>query len=275
MDFTLNGKMVHAGTGGIEFDDSKPVIMFIHGASMDHTIWALQGRYFAHHGYSVLAIDLPGHGASEGPALESIEEMADWITSTINATGKRPVILVGHSMGAIIALETAAQNSEKITAIALAGIAVPMTVNPKLLNQTVNKPLEAINSIVGWAYSDRSQLGGTAVPGLWMLGGGRKLIERNALGQLHIDFKACDNYSHGLESAKNVKCPTLIIAGDDDKMTPAKASETLQRALTHSTIEVIRGGGHMMMIERPDQTLETLRNFIATSATLESLNETN
>ena len=261
--------MVHVGTGGIEFDDSKPVIMFIHGASMDHTIWALQGRYFAHHGYSILAVDLPGHGASDGPALESIEEMANWTASIINATVKRPVILVGHSMGAIVALETAAQNPGKITAMALAGIAVPMTVSPELLTQTVHKPPEAIDSILAWAYSGRSQLGGTAVPGLWMLGGGRKLIERNAPGQLHIDFKACDNYSHGLESAANVKCPTLIIAGDDDKMTPPKASETLRRALPHSRIEFIKGGGHMMMVECPDQTLETLKHFIATTVTLD------
>ena len=269
MDFTLNGKMVHAGTGGVEFDHSKPVIMFIHGASMDHTIWALQGRYFAHHGYSVLALDLPGHGASDGPPLESIEEMASWTASAIDATVERPVVLVGHSLGAIVALETAAQNPGKITAAVLAGIAIPMTVNPELLTQTIDNPIEAIDSIVAWAYSGRSQLGGTAVPGLWMLGGGRKLIERNAPGQLHADFKACDNYSHGLESAANVKCPTLIIAGDDDKMTPPRASKTLRDALTNSRIELVEGGGHMMMIERPDQTLETLKNFIATAATVE------
>ena len=269
MDFRLNGTTVHAGTGGVEFDSSKPVIMFIHGASMDHTIWVLQGRYFAHHGFSVLAVDLPGHGSSDGPPLESIEEMSNWIASTIDSTVKGPVILVGHSMGAIVALETAAQNPGKITAIALAGIAVPMTVNPQLLNQTVHKPLEAINSIVTWAYSGKSQLGGTAVPGLWMLGGGRKLIERNAHGQLHVDFKACHNYSHGLEAAANVKCPALIIAGDDDKMTPPKASENLRRILANSRMETIRDGGHMMMIERPDQTLETLKKFITIAAPLE------
>ena len=268
MDFMLNGKMVHAGTGGIEFDDSKPVIMFIHGASMDHTVWALQGRYFAHHGYSILAVDLPGHGTSEGPPLQSIEEMAEWTATTIDAISPTPVILVGHSMGAMVALETAAQNPVKIAAMALAGIAVPMSVNPHLLTQTAQEPPAAIDSIVAWAYSQRSQLGGTTVPGLWMLGGGRKLIERNASGQLYVDFKACDSYSRGLESAANVNCPTLIIAGNDDKMTPPKASEALRRALTYSRIEYIKGGGHMMMIERPDQTLDVLKDFLGTTDTL-------
>ena len=268
MDFSVDRKMVHAGTGGVEFDAAKPTIVFIHGASMDHTIWALQGRYLAHHGYSVLAIDLPGHGSSNGPALESIEQMSDWIASAIKATTTNPVTIVGHSMGAIVALETAAQNPEKIAAMALAGAAVPMNVHHNLLTQTRDEPSAAIDSILTWAYGRRAQIGGTRVPGLWMLGGGRRLIERNAGEQLHIDFKACSTYLKGRESASKVSCPTLIIVGNDDRMTPPKAANNLQQAIPHSQTVFIQGSGHMMMIEYPDQTLDVLRDFLQTTIPL-------
>ena len=262
MDFTVNGKTTHAGTGGVDFDAAIPTIVFIHGASMDHTIWALQGRYLAHHGYSVLAVDLPGHGKSSGPALESIEEMADWTASAIEAISSNPVALVGHSMGAIVALETTARNPETITAIALAGAAIPMNVHDDLLAQTRDEPSAAIESILNWAYSKRAQIGGMRVPGLWMLGGGRRLMERNSDGQLHVDFKACNNYLAGFESATKIKCPTLILVGSNDKMTTPKMANNLQQAIPHSNLVCIEDGGHMMMIEYPDETLDVLKDFL-------------
>ena len=262
MDFTVNGKTTHAGTGGVDFDAAIPTIVFIHGASMDHTIWALQGRYLAHHGYSVLAIDLPGHGKSSGPALESIEEMANWTALAIEAISSNPVVLVGHSMGAIVALETAARNPEKITAIALAGAAIPMNVHGDLLAQTRDEPLAAIESILNWAYSKRAQIGGMRVPGLWMLGGGRRLMERNSDGQLHVDFKACNNYLAGFESATKIKCPTLILVGSNDKMTSPKMANNLQQAIPHSNLVCIEDSGHMIMIEYPDETLDVLKDFL-------------
>jgi len=79
MEITVDAKRVFAATGGKPFDAGLPCVVFLHGAGMDHTVWALQTRYFAWHGYGVLAVDLPGHGKSEGPALKTIGEMADWV----------------------------------------------------------------------------------------------------------------------------------------------------------------------------------------------------
>ena len=105
MELTVNGKRVHAATGGRDFDPALPAVVFVHGAGMDHTVWALQARYFAHHGRAVLAVDLPGHGGSEGPSLDSIAAMGDWLAAVIEAAGSEQAALVGHSMGSLAALD--------------------------------------------------------------------------------------------------------------------------------------------------------------------------
>ena len=262
MNFSINNKTVCAGTGGIAFDPSRPTVILIHGAAMDHTVWALQSRYIAHHGYSVLALDLPGHGHSEGPVLSTIGEMSNWVESALAAVGISEAVLVGHSMGANIALEVAANNPSRIHKLVLAGAASPMQVNEKLLLQTREDPLVAVEKITSWAYGHRAHIGGTQTPGLWMLAGGRRLLQRNIEQELHNDFSACNNYTQGIESASKIKCPTLIIAGDDDRMTPARRAYSLQKAITNSRVEIIKDSGHMMMIECPDTTLALLFSFI-------------
>src|SRR4051794_25545044 len=107
MQLKVNGHDVFAGTGGKPFDPAQPAIVLLHCAGMDHTAWALHDRYFAHHGISVLAPDLPGLGRSTGAPLTSIADMADWTVALIAAAGAAKAKLVGHSMGSLIALETA------------------------------------------------------------------------------------------------------------------------------------------------------------------------
>ena len=100
MKLTVNGRAVFATTGGTDFDPARPAVVFLHGAGFDRTVWRLQTRWFAHHGRSVLAIDFPAHGWSEGPALDSIAAMADWTAALLDAAGLKQAALVGHSMGA-------------------------------------------------------------------------------------------------------------------------------------------------------------------------------
>ena len=88
MKLTVNGRAVSATTGGTDFDPAKPAVIFLHGAGFDRTAWRLQTRWFAHHGRSVLAVDFPAHGWSDGPALDSIAAMADWTAALID--GGRP-----------------------------------------------------------------------------------------------------------------------------------------------------------------------------------------
>src|ERR1700742_1766743 len=133
MLLNVNGTEIFAATGGRDFDPTLPAIMLLHGAGFDHTTWALHTRWFAHHGFAVLAPDLPGHGRSSGKPLATIADMADWTAALIDAAGAAQARLVGHSMGSLIALETAARHPAKVSALYLIGTAATMIVGPDLL----------------------------------------------------------------------------------------------------------------------------------------------
>ncbi len=262
MELEVDGKTAHAGTGGAAFDPALPCVAFIHGGGMDHTVWALQARYFAHHGRAVLAVDLPGHGHSEGPPLEDIPAMADWLARLLDAAGVAKAKVVGHSMGAITAIEMAARHPERTEALALLGATSAMPVNAALLDATRDDPALAIQFIVSWAYGAKAHLGGMRAPGLWMLAGGQRLLERGAAGMLFADFNACNAYQGGDQATAKVSCPTLILCGDRDRMTPARDGRALAGSIKESRLETIADGGHMMMIEEPDQTLDALKSFL-------------
>ena len=110
MEVQVDGRKVYCYTGGKAFDASLPAVVFIHGAEHDHSVWVLQSRYLAHHGRGVLAVDLPGHGRSAGPALASVEAIADWIPALLDASGAQRAALIGHSMGSLAALDCAARS---------------------------------------------------------------------------------------------------------------------------------------------------------------------
>lgn len=262
MDLDVAGKKVHATTGGVDFDASKPTIMFIHGAGMDHTVWALQTRYFAYNGWSVLAVDLPGHGKSDGPALGSIGEMADWVWQLADAAGAGKAALVGHSMGALASLQAAANEPKRTLKLALVGASPVMPVNDDLLTATRDDPDLANALIVSWAFGGRGQIGGMRAPGLWMTGGGLQLLARAADGVLHGDFSACNDYKDGMEAAAKVGCPVLIVSGSEDIMTPARAAKPMVDAIADARMTVVPDCGHMLMVEQPDRTLDALKSFL-------------
>src|SRR5208282_1701188 len=189
MELGRDGGTVFAATGGAAFEPKRPVVVFLHGAGMDHSVWTLQARYFAHHGRSVLALDLPGHGRSHGPQPASIEAYADWLAALIAAAGVERAALVGHSMGALITLETAARAPQRVRALALLGVAARMPVHPDLLAAADRGDPAAIELITAWAYGKPAHLGGHKAPGLWMLGGGRRLLERSRAGVLANDLR--------------------------------------------------------------------------------------
>src|SRR5690349_7556657 len=165
MELNVAGHRVFAATGGRDFDPGQPMVVMIHGAGMDHTVWSLQARYLAHHGRSVLAVDLPGHGRSGGTALASVEELADWVVALLDAVGVSRAALVGHSMGAITALEAASRHPDRVGALALLGVAEKMPVHPDLLAAAAANDYAAIAMVIGWGFG--TLRGGSAAPGMW------------------------------------------------------------------------------------------------------------
>nr|CBA28920.1 hypothetical protein Csp_A09550 [Curvibacter putative symbiont of Hydra magnipapillata] len=110
MQLLVNGANTYCYTGGKPFDAAKPTVVFIHGVLNDHSVWILQSRYLAHHGYNVLAVDLPGHCRSGGEAPETVEQAAAFIVAMLDAAGIAKAALVGHSWGSLIALEAASRD---------------------------------------------------------------------------------------------------------------------------------------------------------------------
>src|SRR5437763_12655639 len=259
MQLTVNGIDTFVATGGREFDKSQPTIVLLHGAGFDHSTWALHSRWFAHHGFGVLAPDLPGHGRSSGAPLPTIADMADWTAALLDAAGAAKAKLVGHSMGSLIALETAARHPAKVSALGLIGTAAVMTVGPDLLKAAEANDRAAIDMVSIWSLGFHAELGGSLAPGLWMHSGAQRVLESCRPGVLFTDLSACNDYRDALAAAANVKAPTTIVLGERDMMTPAKAGKSLAAALPNSRVVVLPGAGHLMMVERPDELLAALR----------------
>ena len=260
MNLPINVINAFVATGGREFDPSLPAVVLIHGAGFDHSAWALHSRWFAHHGFSVLVPDLPGHGRSAGPALATIVAMADWISDMLDSAGHvAKAHLIGHSMGSLIALETAARHPEKVSALSLIGTAATMTVGPDLLKAAEANDYAAIDMVSIWGLGFNAGLGGSRAPGLWMHGGAQRLLERCEDGVLFNDLSACNAYQNAVEAAATIKVPATVVLGERDMMTPAKAGKALAAAIANSRTVVLRGAGHMMMVERPDELLAAIR----------------
>ncbi len=272
MQLAIQGSNAYAYTGGKAFNPALPTAVFIHGAQNDHSVWALQTRYFAHHGFSVLAVDLPGHGRSDGPALQDVEGMADWLNALLDATGVNKAFLIGHSMGSLIALEAASRQPARIAGIALVGTAYPMKVSTALLDAARDREPAAIDMVNIWSHSTIAQKPSAPGPGFYVPGGSRRLMQRvtqrNPAQVFFTDFSACNAYANGEQAAAALGalgCAALFLLGQKDMMTPAKAAASLMAQLPKSQLVKVEASGHALMAEQPDQVLDALFRFASST----------
>ena len=262
---TPNGQL-YAYTGGKEFDAAKPTVVFIHGVLNDHSVWILQSRYLAHHGWNVLAIDLPGHCKSGGEPPASVEEASAAIVALLDGAGVQQAALVGHSFGSLIALETAASAPSRISHLVLVGTAFPMRVSPALLESSVSAPMKAIDMVNTFSHSTLAPPPSALGPGTWLYGGSRALMRRvlasnPRVNVFHTGFKACDSYANGEAAMAQVQCPTLFVLGSQDQMTPPKAAQSLIGQAKNAKV-VKLPAGHSLMTEAPDGVLQALKDFL-------------
>ncbi|MGE5667084.1 MAG: alpha/beta fold hydrolase [Betaproteobacteria bacterium] len=262
MQLRVAGKEVYAYTGTRAHIPGQATVLFVHGAANDHGVFALQSRYFAWHGWNALALDLPGHGRSAGPALTDVPALADWIAAVVAAAGAREAVLVGHSLGSLATLECAARHPQAVAKVALLGPAVPMLVSDELLAAAARNDHVAYELINGWSFGPGSQLGGNRNPGIWMLGNTMRLLERTDDGVLSTDLLACHRYADGLAAAAALRCPALVVMGERDMMAPPRNARALIEGLKDVRSLSLPGAGHSLMIEQPDAVLDALRRFI-------------
>ena len=261
MILNVHGRNVYAYTGGKPFDPTLPCIVFVHGAVCDHSVFTLLARWFAHHGHGVLAVDLPGHMRSAGPALKSVEAMADWLLALLDAAGVAQAALAGHSLGSLAALEAAARAPERATRLVMLGTCVPMPVPQALLDLTLSDTQAAIDRVVMFSFSTLAAKPSYPGPGVWLRGATRSMM-RHVVAQgeprlFHTDFTACNAYAGGLDAAARVTCPAHLVLGVQDQMAlPRNARDVAQRL--KATVHTLPGG-HFQMQEQPDATLAELR----------------
>lgn len=262
---------LYAYTGGRPFDPALPTVVFLHGGEHDHSVWILQSRYFAHHGYSVLALDLPGHGRSAGPAPATVEGIADRIADSLLACGATRLLLVGHSLGSLVALELAVRLRETVVGVALISTAFPMRVSDALLAATLSAPRDAMQMINVWSHSasidafDRKPSNpGPGFSNVWSnLRLMQRIAQRGGPDVLHADFAACSAYQRGAAAAAELACPVLFILAESDSMTPARTAQPLMDACESSEVVTLAGAGHALMAENPDGVREALLRFSA------------
>ena len=262
MRLDVDGKTVNATTGGLPVDPAKPLLVFVHGAGGDRTTWALQSRYFANHGRSVLAVDLPGHGKSDGPAPDTIRGFSTWLASVIRAAGFTEAAIVGHSLGTYIALDLAAHEPALVSHLALLGTAAAMPVHPALLDAARADDHLAVELMTGWSLPKSAQLGGHATPGSWMVGQSLRLAERSLDGTLGVDLAAANAHADAVANAGSVGCPVLYLLGERDMMTPLRGASELIEATPNATVATLPGTGHIMMWEQPHAVIDTIAAFL-------------
>ncbi|MDP3699269.1 MAG: alpha/beta hydrolase [Hylemonella sp.] len=271
MELIVNGAKTYCYTGGKPFDTAKPTVVMIHGVLNDHSVWILQSRYLAHHGWNVLAVDLPGHCRSAGEAPASVEEAAGFVAALLDAAGVQRAALVGHSWGSLIALETASRLKERISHLVLVGTAYPMKVSQALLDASLNEPEKALKMINVFSRSTLAAPPSALGPGTWIYGaslalGRRVLASNRAVNVFHRGFQACDLYANGEQAIQAITCPVLFLLGSLDQMTMPKAAQGLIAKARESgkKVEVLSlPVGHHQMTESPDETLAAIRNFLA------------
>ena len=279
---------------------SRPCIMLVHGAQGDHRAWEKQLAWFAHHGIAAYAPDLPGHGQSGGAPLESIELIGQWLNKLLDqilpvgadetkakpettalqdgrakhallvvADGDTPcsTVLVGHSMGSLVALECAAHRTNRISGLVLVGTAFPMRVSPALLEQTRTDEPAAISQIAQWSYSPDSSDATEAARSVRRerLATAQQFMLSQAQGVLYSDLNACNSYQRGIEAAGAISCPSLVIAGGKDQMTAPKFAVGLQQAL-NAELHSLDGAGHAMMDEQGATLCQVIEQFLSKHA---------
>ncbi len=272
MELLVNGANTYCYTGGKAFNAAQPTIVFIHGVLNDHSVWSLQSRYLAHHGWNVLAVDLPGHCRSGGEAPSTVEEAADFIAALLEAAGVEKAALVGHSWGSLIALEAAARLKERVSHLVLVGTAFPMKVSPALLDAALNEPMKALKLVNVFSRSTLAPKPSSLGPGTWVYGaamalGRRVLASNREVNVFHRGFVACNSYANGEAAIAQITCPVLFLLGAQDQMTPPKAAQGLVKAARSTGKTVLTASvpvGHHQMSEAPDETLFAIRDFLQT-----------
>ena len=256
MIFQIENKNIHASDAGQGIDLGKETIVFLHGSGLSHIVWSLTEQFFSNKNFNVLSIDLPGHGNSDGPCLDTIEKISDWLEQVFFSLSLEKLTIVGHSQGCLEILEYASKYKNRLKKIVFIGGSNKMPVHSDLIDLAKNGDSDAVKLMMKWGYEGSKKfIGGNPV---------EKIIQspRDIREILAVDLVACNNYKNGTDAAKSIECPSLFIFGSLDKMVNLEAGKKFSNLVKNSTVHVIEGCGHMIMIEKAFEMRDKVLEFL-------------
>ena len=256
MIFQIENKNIHASDAGQGIDLGKETIVFLHGSGLSHIVWSLTEQFFSNKNFNVLSVDLPGHGNSDGPCLDTIEKIADWLEQVFISLNLEKLTLVGHSQGCLEILEYASKYKNRLKKIVFIGGSNKMPVHSDLIDLAKNGDSDAVKLMMKWGYEGSKKfIGGNPV---------EKIIQspRDIREILAVDLVACNNYKNGTDAAKSIECPSLFIFGSLDKMVNLEAGKKFSKLVKNSKVHVIEGCGHMIMIEKAFEMRDKVLEFL-------------
>ncbi|MFH2103428.1 MAG: alpha/beta hydrolase [Chloroflexota bacterium] len=234
---------------------SKPPLILIHGAGGNHLFWPPEIRRLA--GYRVFALDLPGHGGSEGAGRQSIEDYARSVINFMDAVSLSKAVITGHSMGGAIGLSMALNQPDRVAGIGLVASGARLRVAPGLIENTANPDSfqSAIELITNAAFGPHAESKVKAIAA--------ERMSKTRSTVLHSDLIACDHFDV-LDRVHEISLPALIVCGTEDKLTPIHFAETLASRMPCAALQTIDGAGHMVMLEQPRRVAGIMTVFMAT-----------
>mgnify|MGYP001222606184 CR=1 FL=1 len=256
MIIEIENKSVHASDAGQGVDNSKDTIVFLHGSGLSHIVWSLTEQFFSSKNFNVLSIDLPGHGNSEGPCLDSIEKITDWLEKVFEKLNLKNLILVGHSQGCLEAIEYSFKYKKRLKKMVLISGSYRMPVNKDLIDLASNGDSDAVKLMMKWGYEGSKKfIGGNPI---------ERIIQspRDISEILAVDLIACNNYANGSKAAQSISCPIMLVFGELDKMVNLEAGKKFANLVKNSTIHIIPGCGHMIKNEKAFEMREKVLEFL-------------
>ena len=256
MIFDIENKSVHASDAGQGINISKDTIVFLHGSGLSHIVWSLAEQFFSSKNFNVLSIDLPGHGNSEGPCLDSIEKISDWLEKVFEKLNLNDLIIISHSQGCLEALEYSLKYKDRLKKLVFVGGSYRMPVNEDLIDLASNGDSDAVKLMMKWGYEGSKKfIGGNPI---------ERIIKspRDISEILAVDLIACNNYKNGSEAAKAITCPVMLVLGELDKMVNLEFGKKFANLVENSKTHIIEGCGHMIMIEKAFEMREKVLEFL-------------
>jgi len=226
-------------------------ILFVHGAGGTHRIWGHQVANLQ--GVDILALDLPGHGRSTGDGRTTIPGYVEVIGRFLDALGIERVIMAGHSMGGAIAQMMSLTCPDRVEGLVLVGTGARLRVMPAILELVKTDFRSAVRTLVSFAY-------GPEAPAELIDQGAREWLA-NRPDVLHGDFTACDGFDV-MARLGEITCPTLVITGTEDRLTPPRYATYLRDHIPGATLILVEGAGHMVMVEKPEQVTQAIQDFL-------------